>query len=69
MTVAEALQASSYAREIVPGDVPGGPSTSQTIMVASLQRLLLLVPADAVPDAYRVAVPGGASMSASGTRS
>lgn len=56
MTVAEALQARSYAREIVPGDVPGGPSTSQTIMVASLRRLLSLVPVDAPPDAYRFAV-------------
>ena len=31
-----------HPSEIVPGDVPGGPSTSQTIMVASLQRLLSL---------------------------
>src|SRR5258708_2112464 len=42
--------------EIVRGDVPGGPSTSQTIMVASLQRLLSKVPPDAAPDAYRLAV-------------
>jgi hypothetical protein len=42
--------------EIVPGDVPGGPSTSQTIMVASLQRLLAELPLDASPSAYRSAI-------------
>jgi hypothetical protein len=42
--------------EIVPGDVPGGPSTSQTIMVSSLARLLALLPADAPIDAYRAAI-------------
>ncbi|MGD0452842.1 MAG: hypothetical protein ABSB69_04535, partial [Solirubrobacteraceae bacterium] len=56
MTVAEALSTTSHAKEIVPGDVPGGPSTSQTIMMGSLRRLLSLVPADAPPDAYRFAV-------------
>jgi hypothetical protein len=56
MTVAEALSGTSHASEIVPGDVPGGPSTSQTIMIASLRRLLALVPADAPPEAYRSAV-------------
>jgi hypothetical protein len=44
------------ADEIVPDDVPGGPSTSQTIMVASLQRLLAIVPADGPPRDYRDAV-------------
>ena len=42
--------------EIVPGDVPGGPSTSQTIMVSSLQRLLAELPPDAPPASYRIAV-------------
>lgn len=42
--------------EIVPGDQPGGPSTSQTIMVASLGSLFELLPADAPPNAYRFAV-------------
>jgi hypothetical protein len=42
--------------EIVPGDVPGGPSTSQTIMVSSLARLLALLPTDAPTDAYRAAI-------------
>jgi hypothetical protein len=56
MTVAEALSPTSYASEIVPGDVPGGPSTSQTIMIASLRRLLSLIPVEAPPAAYRVAV-------------
>lgn len=56
MTVAEPLANSPYAREIVSGDVPGGPSTSQTIMVSSLQRLLSLVPRDGESGAYRSAV-------------
>lgn len=47
---------SARSCEIVPGDVPGGPSTSQTIMVASLRRLLSMVPATAPPGAYRSAV-------------
>ncbi len=55
MTVAEALPATA-SDEIVSGDVPGGPSTSQTIMVSSLQRLLAELPADAPPSAYRAAV-------------
>lgn len=45
-----------HASEIVRGDLPGGPSTSQTIMVPSLQRLLAVVPEDAPPAAYRSAV-------------
>src|SRR5437899_192583 len=56
MTVAESSVTSPYAIEIVPGDVPGGPSTSQTIMASSLRRLLALVPADAEAGAYRTAV-------------
>lgn len=56
MTVVEALDATAHGTEIVPGDVPGGPSTSQTIMVSSLKRLLSLVPIDAPADAYRFAV-------------
>ncbi len=52
----EASSATSRALEIVLGDVPGGPSTSQTIMVSSLQRLLSLIPPDARSDAYRSAV-------------
>ncbi len=55
MTVAEALPATA-SDEIVSGDVPGGPSTSQTIMVSSLQRLLAELHADAPPSAYRAAV-------------
>lgn len=46
----------SPSREIVDGSVSGGPSTSQTIMVASLQHLLEAVPASAQPDEYRFAV-------------
>lgn len=45
-----------YAQEIVRGDVPGGPSTSQTIMVASLRLLLSQVPPAAAPEDYRMAV-------------
>lgn len=41
---------------IVPGDVPGGPSTSQTIMVPSLQRLLSVIPPEAPKYRYRAAV-------------
>ena len=47
---------SCRAQEIVRGDVPGGPSTSQTIMVASLQRLLAHVPPTAPPQDYQAAV-------------
>lgn len=56
MTLVAEPRADRYAAEIVPGDVPGGPSTSQTIMVASLQRLLSLVPAAAAPKDYQAAV-------------
>ncbi len=56
MTAAEALPTTPGSDEIVSGDVPGGPSTSQTIMVSSLQRLLAELPADAPPNAYRAAV-------------
>lgn len=56
MTVGEPLVASSYVREIAPGDVPGGPSTSQTIMVSSLQRLLSLVHQEGASGLYRSAV-------------
>ncbi|MGO9899236.1 MAG: hypothetical protein ACLP0J_06010, partial [Solirubrobacteraceae bacterium] len=45
-----------HASEIVRGDLPGGPSTSQTIMVSSLKRLFTLVPATAPAAAYRAAV-------------
>lgn len=44
------------ASEIVRGDRPGGASTSQTIMVASLQMLLSQIPADAPTRVYRSAV-------------
>lgn len=56
MTLVEEPTADRYAQEIVPGDVPGGPSTSQTIMVASLQRLLSVVPPTGTPEEYRSAV-------------
>lgn len=42
--------------EIVTGNVPGGPSTSQTIMVSSLQRLLGCLPPNSLPASYRAAV-------------
>jgi serine/threonine protein kinase len=48
MTAAEAIPATPGSNEIVPGDEPGGPSTSQTIMVSSLQRLAIH------PDAARI---------------
>ncbi len=51
-----AASAAAAAAQIVRGDVPGGPSTSQTIMVLSLQRLLSELPADAAAEAYRLAV-------------
>lgn len=44
------------ASEIVRGDIPGGPSTSQTIMVDSLATVLGLLPPDAVPADYRAAI-------------
>ena len=56
MIVAAPSFATFGAAEIVRGDVPGGPSTSQTIMVSSLQRLLSLLPPGAPPQAYRSAV-------------
>lgn len=56
MTMAEATSSDRGSREIVPGDVPGGPSTSQTIMVSSLRALLAELPADARPGDYRAAV-------------
>lgn len=52
----EAISATPRTIDIVPGDVPGGPSTSQTIMVASLQRLLSVVPSEAPKSLYRSAV-------------
>jgi len=56
MTMVEDAAICHFAQEIVRGDVPGGPSTSQTIMVASLRRLLSLIPATAAPGDYRSAV-------------
>lgn len=55
MTVAEDSTTSRSA-EILPGDVPGGPSTSQTIMVSSLQCLLSVVPSTAPMETYRSVV-------------
>lgn len=55
-TMTETTSAVSPSAGIVPGDVPGGPSTSQTIMVPSLQRLLSVVPSDAPKTLYRSAV-------------
>lgn len=56
MTMIEQASIGQHAQEIVRGDVPGGPSTSQTIMVASLQRLLSVVPATGTAEDYRSAV-------------
>ncbi len=42
--------------EIVSSDHTGGPSTSQTIMVLGLKRLLSALPPDATHSAYRSAV-------------
>ena len=42
--------------EIVDISAAGGPSISQTIMVSSLQRLLLVVPPTGAPEDYRLAV-------------
>ncbi len=56
MTVVEDAPATSRAAEILPCDVPGGPSTSQTIMVLSVQRLLSVVPPTAPLEEYRSAV-------------
>lgn len=54
--VVQAAVGEVVTHEIVDGSVSGGPSTSQTIMVASLQHLLRVVPVDAPPNAYRSAV-------------
>jgi hypothetical protein len=56
MTAPAATPSTLGNSEIAADNVPGGPSTSQTIMVSSLQRLLSLLTVDAPPDAYRVAV-------------
>lgn len=56
MTVAADSPTTSRSAEILPGDVPGGPSTSQTIMVSSFQRLLSVVPSTAPVEDYRSAV-------------
>lgn len=56
VTLVKARPATPGTNEIVRGDVPGGPSTSQTIMVSSLQRLLSELPPEAPPEAYRAAV-------------
>jgi hypothetical protein len=56
MKAGEALSATAAGDEIVSGDVSGGPSTSQTIMVSSLRRLLSVLPPDAAQSAYRSAV-------------
>jgi len=56
MKAAEALSATLAGDEIVSGDISGGPSTSQTIMVSSLRRLLSELPPDAAQSAYRWAV-------------
>lgn len=50
------LVVARHPSEIVSTDAPGGPSTSQTMMVSSLQQLLLRLPADAPPAAYKAAV-------------
>jgi hypothetical protein len=56
MGEANTVVESSPAAQIVRGDVPGGPSTSQTIMLSSLRRLLSLLPSDTSAAAYRHAV-------------
>ena len=56
MSASAELVVARHASEIVSTDAPGGPSTSQTIMVSSLQQLLLRLPADAPPAAYKAAV-------------
>jgi hypothetical protein len=56
MKAGETLAATAVGDEIVSGDVSGGPSTSQTIMVSSLRRLLSELPRDAAQSAYRSAV-------------
>jgi hypothetical protein len=54
--VVQAAIGESLSQEIVDGSVSGGPSTSQTVMVSSLQHLLKVVPAGAPPHEYRSAV-------------
>lgn len=56
MSASAELVVARHASEIVATDAPGGPSTSQTIMVSSLQQLLLRLPADAYPAVYKAAV-------------
>jgi len=55
MTVVEELQKVGAA-EIVRGEFPGGPSTSQTIMVASLGTLCDMIPPTAPAHVYRSAI-------------
>ncbi len=54
LLLAESVE--DHVTEIAPAEIPGGASTSQTIMIPSLQRLLAQVPADAPAAAYRCAV-------------
>lgn len=56
MKAAEALPATAVGDEIVSGDISGGPSTSQTIMVSSLKRILAELPPEAPQSAYRSAI-------------
>ena len=56
MKAGKALPTAAAGTEIVSGDVSGGPSTSQTIMVSSLRRLLSELPPDAAHSTYRSAV-------------
>jgi len=56
MNVARALPTTAVGDEIASGDVSGGPSTSQTIMVSSLRRLLSELPPVVAQSAYRAAV-------------
>jgi hypothetical protein len=56
MKAGETMPATAAGDEIVSGEVSGGPSTSQTIMVSSLRRLLSEFPPDAAQSAYRSAV-------------
>jgi hypothetical protein len=56
MKTVGALPTTAVGDEIVSGDVSGGPSTSQTIMVSSLGRLFSELPPDAAQSAYRSAI-------------
>lgn len=56
MSASAELVVARHASEIVSGNEPGGPSTSQTIMVSSLQHLLAELSPDAPPSAYKAAV-------------